>query len=153
MPCQLATVRRSGLLNIAIECEPALRGEYSIVIASSFPVSRHRGLDTRTEINLWHRQPSDIDAINHVRYRTVTLPQSLAVALVSYFCHQTTRTTSAKKSVATNFAIARIFLVFLFFAPKRLSAGRRTPVSAFESKLPRGLGRRRCRSYQTCSFC
>jgi hypothetical protein len=49
-------------LNIAIECEPALRGEYSIVIASSFSVSRLRGLDTQTKINLRHRQPSDIDA-------------------------------------------------------------------------------------------
>ena len=61
--------------------------------------------------------------INHVRYRTVTLPQSLAVPLVSYFCHQTTRTTSAKKSVATNFAIARIFLVFFVFRPEASLCG------------------------------
>ena len=38
---------------------------------------------------------------------------------------------------------------FLFFAPKRLSAGRRTPVSAFDSKLPSGRGRRHCYTYQT----
>ena len=37
-------------------------GEYSIVILSSFPVSRRHRLDTRTKINLRHQQPSYIDA-------------------------------------------------------------------------------------------
>ena len=47
-----------GFSNMAFGGESALCGEYSMVISSSFPVSRHRGLDTRTEVNLRRRQPS-----------------------------------------------------------------------------------------------
>ena len=58
--------------------------------------------------------------INHVRYRTVTLPRSLAVVPVSCFRHQTDTDHSAKKFAAANFAIARIFFwsFSLFFALK-----------------------------------
>ena len=53
--CELAFVARgvrySGLLTGAIRCEVAVRGEYSMVIWQSFPVSRPRRLDTRTKVN------------------------------------------------------------------------------------------------------
>ena len=61
--------------------------------------------------------------INHVRYRTVTLLQSLAVVPVSCFRHQTDTDHSAKKFAAANFAIARIFLVFFVFRPEASLCG------------------------------
>ena len=49
------------------------------------------------------------------------MPRSFAVPPVSYFVIKPTRITSAKKALAKNFAIARIFLVFFEFSPRSVS--------------------------------
>jgi hypothetical protein len=60
-----------------------------------------------------------------------------------------TRITVRQKSPWRRFLRLHAYSWFFCFSPRSVSAGRRTPVSAFDSKLPSGRGRRHCYTYQT----
>ena len=105
--------------------EIALRGEYSMVILSSFPVSRLRCLDTRTKINLRRNSRVTLIQINHVRYQTLILllrplrwPTDRFIAVIKPTRWQRTPPT------------ARAFLLFRCLRPisrgRRLSGRRRS---------------------------